>query len=489
MKSIRLLLTLSVLSFLSSSVISQGYHVRIGTIGNSITHGIALPNPLSQAFPVLLNDLLKEIYGDTCSVKNFGLTTTTMLKNGDVSYWDTQHLKDYLAFAPEICFIMLGTNDTKPYNWDVYGDEFIDDYLSMMDTIKKRNPSTRFILAYPPPAYEVVWDIRDSIILHGVIPAIDSIAKLEDVEIMDFYYPLLDSVHLFPDKIHPGIEGNILMAHMLLERIIETDIVHRADTGMTFITGFETDLNILPAGDEAELSWTTINADSVFINGALVGNEGNMIVTPAESTAYTMIAMGQQSNDTSSITLEVYVQELARLRLNPGQPIRKEGDTIFFLAYHYDQFNAPITRNYADVSWSIDGDGSLYEETDTSVFFICDKPGTSFLKVSYNDTIYYESKIVIRANATGISEKEMPEDVMIFPNPGNDIINIKLNIEDGPVQIHIFDNRGALQLLKEYTGVSGKQALKLDIGDLSPGSYIIKIRSGVVLYTRQFIID
>ena len=406
MKNIRILVFCVAISLMFSSAFSQAYHVRIGTIGNSITHGNSLADPLTQAFPVVLDDMLKGVYGDTCLVKNYGLTTTTMLKNGDVSYWDTRHLRDYLSYAPEICFLMLGTNDTKPQNWDVYWDEFISDYLSMMDTIKARNPSTLFILAYPPPAFEIKWGIRDSVILNGVIPAIDSIAKLEDVVIMDFYYPLLDSAHLFPDNIHPGIEGNVLMAEMLLDRIIKSDIIHKAVTGQTFITSFSTYSNSIPMGGTAELNWTIINADSVFINGEPVEKEGGVMVAPTGTTTYTLVAKGQVKNDTSSITLEVYVQELARLRLSPSQPRRDTGDTIFFQAYHYDQFDLQFTRNYADITWSLEGSGLLYEKTDTSVFFVCERPDTSYLEVSYQGNISKSARIITRPYPVGITKNE-----------------------------------------------------------------------------------
>jgi len=488
MKYSRILLLFIAVLFISSSAFSQGYHVRLGTIGNSITHGIALPSPSTQAFPVLLNEMLEGVYGDTCRVSNFGLTTTTMLKSGDVSYWDTRHFKEYLTMAPEICFIMLGTNDTKPQNWDVYADEFIDDYLAMIDTIKVRNPTTRFILAYPPPAYEIKWGIRDSIVANGIIPAIDSIAKLMDVEIMDFYYPLLDSAHLFPDMIHPGIEGNVLMAEMLLDRIVESDLIHRADTGRTFITSFECDKYLFPAGESAELSWTIINADSVFINGEPVENEGSFQVTPAETSTYTLLASGQVSSDTSIITLEVYTQELSRMNISPFRRVRNVGDTIPFRAFHYDQFDRPISGTFEDVSWSIDGSGSLYEETDSSVFFICEKPDTSYLKVSYGD-ISFTATIITKALPTEMEEKSQAGELKIFPNPGHDIISIQLSSEDGPSEVCVYDLKGVLQLRKKLSPVVGQELFSLNISNLASGNYLLKIQCIHGSYPWQLMVD
>ena len=228
MKKFSNLLLVFTLSVVFISAFPQDNKIRIGIIGNSITHGVVLPDPSTQSYPAQLAVMLEEIYGDTVILKNFGLTTTTMLKKGNVSYWDTQHLKDYLSFAPDICIILLGTNDTKPINWDVYGNEYIADYMSLIDTIQQTNPSTRFILGYPPPVFEDRWGIRDSILVHGVMPAIDSVLTLVNAELVDFYHPLLESGHLFPDKIHPDIEGSGEMAKILLKRLIETDIIHKA---------------------------------------------------------------------------------------------------------------------------------------------------------------------------------------------------------------------------------------------------------------------
>jgi lysophospholipase L1-like esterase len=228
MKKIREFILILLLLAVCTSIFPQDHKISIGTIGNSITHGVVLDDPATQSYPAQLAVMLEEIYGDTVVLKNFGLTTTTMLKNGNVSYWDCTHFEEYLEFAPDICVIVLGTNDTKPVNWEPYGNEFQTDYLAMIDTIKKVNPSTRFILGYPPPVIEDRWGIRDSIVVNGVIPAIDSVLTKVDAELVDFYHPLLQSGDLFPDKIHPDIEGSKEMAKILLKRIIDTDIVHKA---------------------------------------------------------------------------------------------------------------------------------------------------------------------------------------------------------------------------------------------------------------------
>ena len=476
MKNLRFL---AVMVVLGSSIITgraQNYHVRIGFIGNSITQGSGLLHPGTEAYPNQLQVLLNEHYGDTCIVNNFGLTTTTMLKDGDVSYWDTQELRDYLAYAPEICFIMLGTNDTKPQNWDVHGDRFIGDYLDMIDTIKRRNPSTKFMFGYPPPAFEVKWGIRDSVILNGVRPALDSVLMLVDADWIDFYYPLLDSIHLFPDHIHPSVAGAGVMAEMILERMTGTDMIHKADTGLTFITSFRTAKPSIMAGEETRLSWTTINADSLFLNGTAVPVNERITVSPLDTTLYELVATGALSSDTAYLTQMVYIRELARLRISPREVTREEGDTILFRVYYFDQFDDVINDQTFPVEWNITaGNGILFGQTETSVYYVAGIPGESFLEVRYGD-ISDEARITTSASPAGLEKGKPGNGVRIFPNPAGEQITVHAGPEPGCVIVSVYNAEGILLLKQAANGeTAGPAIIRVDTGDLQEGNYILRV--------------
>ncbi len=243
MKTLRLYVLLITFALFDFASYTQDYHVRIACTGNSITQGVGLSDPSTQSYPAQLAAKLQEVYGDTCIVQNFGVSGRTMLKDGDFPIWNEALFRNSLNFAPDICFILLGTNDSKPQNWDVYGSEFYSDYISMIDTFKSRNPYTLFMIAYPPPAYDVVFDIRDTIIHNDIIPVIDSVLAHTDAELVDFYNPLVDSAYLFPDKIHPGIRGSEVMAELIRSRLIETDLVHHVFRYGTFRKGYKKQLN------------------------------------------------------------------------------------------------------------------------------------------------------------------------------------------------------------------------------------------------------
>ncbi len=465
---------------------SQGYHVRIGVIGNSITEGTGLSNPATQAYPIQLQGLLNEVYGDTCIVTNYGLTSTTLLKHGDVPYWATKQFRDILAHAPEVCIILLGTNDSKPQNWDVYKDEFADDYISLIDTLLNRNPNMVFMLGYPPPAFAEEWGIRDSVIVNGIFPAVDDVLAQRDAELVDYYTPLVDSAHLFPDHIHPNVEGAGVMAQILLEAIISTGLIHQADTGHTFITGFSTAKQNLPKNDSTTLTWTTINADSVFLNGALVESEGSLKISPASTTVYELIAKGKLSNDTIELLQDVYVPELDRLRISPASLSASGGDTIAFQVYYYDQVNAIMNDTLIDVTWEItSGDGELFGGTEKTVSYVAGSAGTSVITVSYG-AISDEATITVRVSGIDQEVNDKVSRLTVYPNPASDHITILLQDLPGTAQVELLDLAGNIHYsARETLRPAEVKRIPIVTADLPAGNYILAVHSGGKTYTQK----
>jgi acyl-CoA thioesterase-1 len=490
MKKSKSLICTVVFIALALSGYSQGYHVRIGIIGNSITEGSGLSDPETQSYPAQLAPMLQEIYGDTCIVQNFGITTTTMLKNGNVSYWNSTQFEDYMEYAAEICIILLGTNDSKPVNWDEHGDEFIGDYLSMIDTIKTRNPHTKFFVGYPPPAFEIVYDIRDSVILNGVIPAVDSVVAVTGAELIDFYHPLLDSVSLFTDKIHPNVEGARAMAQIILDRIIETDIIHEADTGYTFVTSFDTEKSLIAFKDTVLLNWTTINADSVLLNGQVVPENGSLKVSPHETTIYTILAAGEKNTDSLVLVQEVYYPVLSTLKIYPKSKTLYEGDSIYLQLYYYDQLQKRILDTVYDIEWSVvNGNGYICEETGTSAVYVAVSEGTDTVSAGYGDIIC-KAPMTVKPLVTGIVDPVPDWQVGIYPNPAHNKINLSIAKTRAPyLKVRIFDLKGVLYKYKDFHFKEGtRQNICLNTGDLDEGTYIIEIEYSGSLYTDKLFI-
>lgn len=187
--------------------------IRVACIGNSITES----SWLEIQYPVELEKLLNEM--GTYKVENYGVSSRTLLKHGDFPIWEETLFKQAIQFNPNIVTILLGTNDSKPQNWDDYSGEFVADYIAMIDTFAALDNNTQFVVCLPPPAFQVVWGINDTIIHDEIIPMILEVADSTGANICDFYTPMENDSLLFPDFIHPNEDGCVKMGQILFDVI------------------------------------------------------------------------------------------------------------------------------------------------------------------------------------------------------------------------------------------------------------------------------
>ena len=188
--------------------------LRVACVGDSITKGYGLDNPKVQSYP----SQLSVMFGDGWSVENYGLTNSTMLEKGDDPYSQSSVFIDSQIFEPEIVVIMLGTNDTKPFNWK-YNDDFVADYTAFIKSYQTLNSNPRIWIAYPTPAFSDMAGISDEIIREEMIPLIDIVAKNTGVEVIDLYNIFSGRDDLFPDTIHPNTEGAKIIAETIYNSI------------------------------------------------------------------------------------------------------------------------------------------------------------------------------------------------------------------------------------------------------------------------------
>ena len=159
--------------------------IRVACVGDSITYGHGIENRLKGCYPAQLGRML----GDKWEIRNFGVSGATMLRQGDLPYWEQQAFKGVLAYNPHIVIIKLGTNDTKPQNWK-YKDAFARDYADMIDRFSELPARPRIWVCYPVPAFAERWEINEFIIKNEVIPAISQVARKKRVPVINLYQPL-----------------------------------------------------------------------------------------------------------------------------------------------------------------------------------------------------------------------------------------------------------------------------------------------------------
>lgn len=291
-----LVIVLLFVGVLNYSFSQEPYQVRMAMVGNSITYGSALPSPSTQNYTVQLDNMLSQVYGDTVEIRNYGVSGRTMLQNSGNSIWGEIKFRQAVEFVPDVCVILLGTNDSRPDYWDPYGDEFLDDYLAMIDTFQFRNPDTKFIVCYPPPVFpDAPYTHSNETIENEIIPLIDSVVTMTGATLMDFHYVFSDSIHLFPDKLHPDSTGAGYMAQMLFDTLISQNIIDEVETGQAFVSTFKQSPTPVEVGTNVNLQWTTIFADSVFLDGVPVDILGNTQVV-AEDKVYILTAKGASNS-------------------------------------------------------------------------------------------------------------------------------------------------------------------------------------------------
>lgn len=205
--------------------------IRVACIGNSITDGSGIDMASQHGYPAILQQKLGKDYW----VKNFGVSGRTMLNKGDRPYMNELAWRDALAFQPDIVIIKLGTNDSKPQNWQ-HGAEFKQDLVQMITELcpelaqlpknkKKRAKAlaevkTQIFLCTPIPAFKSTWNINDSVIVNGVIPVHQEVAKEYGLQVIDLHTLFAnDGDKMVADGIHPNADGARRMAEIIADAL------------------------------------------------------------------------------------------------------------------------------------------------------------------------------------------------------------------------------------------------------------------------------
>ena len=204
---------------------------RVACIGNSITDGFGIDMASQLGYPALLQRLL----GDDYHVANFGVSSRTLLNKGDYPYMREPAWRDALDFKPDVVIIKLGTNDSKPENWQ-YGAELEYDLQQMVDSFipaapaaakkgrKARKvqpaPHPTIYLCTPIPAFKPTWNINDSVIVNGIIPVIRKVAEQNHLQVIDLHSLYAnDGDKMLADGIHPNDKGARRLAEIIAGEI------------------------------------------------------------------------------------------------------------------------------------------------------------------------------------------------------------------------------------------------------------------------------
>jgi lysophospholipase L1-like esterase len=180
--------------------------IKVAGVGDSITQ-------LSQ-WPQKLGTLLGAGYTAT----NYGVSGTTLLKKGDSPYWNTTAFTQSHTDNPDIVVIMLGTNDSKPFNWNPHKGDFVGDYEALIDSYTELPSHPKVYLNLCPPAGTNGYMIDGTVIANEILPLIKQVAMAKGLPTIDVY-DAFGGAHLDPslygsaaDLVHPNDKGGMVIA-------------------------------------------------------------------------------------------------------------------------------------------------------------------------------------------------------------------------------------------------------------------------------------
>ncbi len=215
----RITLLTSVLALLSIFSARATELVKIACVGNSITFGASIANREANSYPAQLQAFL----GDGYEVKNFGVSATTLLTEGNFPYITTPEYEQSKLYAPDIVIIKFGTNDSKPGNRE-HLDNFVDNYSRLISSYRDLPSHPQVILLTPIRCYLPAGsDIDSLIIADKIIPLVSETAQRNDAELLDMYdvFGSEYNASLLPDRLHPSSIGAGMMAQKIGNYILD----------------------------------------------------------------------------------------------------------------------------------------------------------------------------------------------------------------------------------------------------------------------------
>src|SRR5450432_26820 len=188
--------------------------LEVACVGDSITQNSGWSDKLGAKL------------GASYTSTNDGLSGTTLLKNGDNPYWTSQQYKDSHAANPDIVVIMLGTNDSKPFNWNPHKGEFVGDYEALVDSYATLPSHPKIYLNLCPPAGTNGYQIDGTVIENEIIPARREVARAKGLPTIDVFdafggHTLDPSLYgSAADLVHPNAKGAQVIADTVYAALI-----------------------------------------------------------------------------------------------------------------------------------------------------------------------------------------------------------------------------------------------------------------------------
>ncbi|MFL5305013.1 MAG: GDSL-type esterase/lipase family protein [Polyangia bacterium] len=200
---------------------------HVACVGDSITQGVGASNASTTSYPAVL----QKLFGSTVHVGNYGHSGATLLSMGDLPYKNQSEYTAATTFvsgagtsAVVDVIIMLGTNDSKSYNWmsgtSTRAAQFVTDLTAMVNHFATLSTHPLVYLAYPPRAFTNTYGISGTIIHDQMIPLINQVAAAKSLPVIDVDTPTASHSEWFPDGVHPNDSGYMVVAQVMHDGLL-----------------------------------------------------------------------------------------------------------------------------------------------------------------------------------------------------------------------------------------------------------------------------
>ena len=187
--------------------------IRVTCVGDSLTYGSGVIKTREMdSYPAQLQKKL----GTSHLVTNYGVRNATASADGDVPYVESAPYKKSLDSKPDIVLLMLGTNDSKTYNWDAASYE--EGIRSLVQTYKGLDTNPTVYLMLSPYCYALdgsdiaEYQVQPKLVAGEISDIVKKVAKEEGVDVIDLYSVTADKQERYRDGIHFDAEGYKIIA-------------------------------------------------------------------------------------------------------------------------------------------------------------------------------------------------------------------------------------------------------------------------------------
>lgn len=206
------------LSGVSQTSEAKEGQIKVACVGDSITYGHGISNWPKNNYPKLLGGLL----GDGYHVQSFGVSGRCVQDHSDQPYRALEHYQNSLAYEADILVFMMGTNDSKPENWQ--GEEaFKSAVEELLDSYLSGEKKPLVYLCTPATAFFTegfTGDLTNYDIQPEIVNVIDGImrqiAEERGYPIIDIHTLTAENPQWFAkDGVHPNNEGAAAIAEKI----------------------------------------------------------------------------------------------------------------------------------------------------------------------------------------------------------------------------------------------------------------------------------